>query len=100
MAIKITPSIRVHPGSWLKRNFVEPYGLTIQETAAHLGIARPNMSRLLNGKAALTPDMARRFEKAFGVSASTMLRMQSSYDLAQLELVDDPVEVERIPEPA
>lgn len=100
MAIKIHPSIFVHPGPWLLRTFIEPYGLTITETAERLGVTRPPMSNLLNGKAALSPEMAIRFEKAFGVRAATLLRMQANYNLAQAELNADKIKVERIPEPA
>ena len=100
MAIKIHPSIFVHPGPWLRRNFVEPYGLDVTETARRLGVTRPPMSNLLNGKAALSPEMAIRFQKAFGVRATTLLRMQANYDLAQAEKCADKIKVERIPEPA
>ena len=53
------------------------------------------MSNLLNGKAALSPEMAIRFETAFGVPAATMLRMQAGWDLAQVELRADEIKVER-----
>lgn len=83
MAIKVHHSIYLHPGPWLRRQFVEPYQLTIQATATALGVTRVAMSKLLNGKVALSAEMALRFEKAFGISAETLLRMQSAYDLFQ-----------------
>ncbi|MEO6092327.1 MAG: hypothetical protein ABIT04_00460 [Novosphingobium sp.] len=43
------------------------------EAARHLGVTRPVTGNLLNGKAALSPEMAIRFEKAFGIAAATML---------------------------
>ena len=98
MAIKFHPSIFVHPGVWLRHEIVEPYGLTVSKAAQHLGVTRPVMSNLLNGKAALSPEMAIRFEKAFGISAKTMLRMQLNYNLAQAELRADEINVERVPE--
>jgi antitoxin HigA-1 len=100
MAIKLHPSIFVHPGVWLRYEIVEPYGLTVSKVAEHLGVTRPAMSNLLNGKAALSPEMAIRFEKAFGIAAATMLRMQAGYDLAQVELRADQIKVERWPEAA
>jgi len=100
MAIKIHPSIHVHPGPFLLEEFVKPYGLNITDIAARLGVTRPPMSNLLNGKAALSPEMAIRFEKAFGVRAATLLRMQANYNLAQAELKADAIKVDRIPEPA
>lgn len=86
MAIKLHSSIYVHPGPWLKAEMVEPFGMTVTEVAVHFGISRQNMSVLLNGHASLTATMALRFEKAFGISADTLLRMQAGYDLAQARL--------------
>ena len=97
MAIKLHPSIFVHPGVWLRHEIVEPYGLTVSKVAEHLGVTRPAMSNLLNGKAALSPEMAIRFEKGFGIPAATMLRMQAGYDLAQAELRADEIKVGRWP---
>ncbi len=100
MAIQLHGSLAPHPGPWLRRNIVTPYGLNVSKTADHLGVTRPAMSNLLNGRANLSPEMAIRFEKAFGVSAATMLRMQSAYDLAQAQARADEIAVERLPEPA
>lgn len=83
MGIDIHPSIFVHPGPWLRTEFIEAYGLTVSAAAEALGVTRVAMSNLLNGKAALSADMALRFEKAFGISADTMVRMQAAYDIAQ-----------------
>lgn len=100
MAIKLHRSFSVHPGPWLRRNVVEPYRLTQAEAAGHLGVTRVALSNLLNGKAALSPEMAIRFEKAFGISAATMLRMQAAHDLARAESVAEGIKVKRVPEPA
>lgn len=96
MAIKLHPSIRVHPGPWLRAEIVEPYHMNVSSVARHLGVTRAAMSNLLNGKAALSPEMAVRFEKAFGISAETMMRMQVAYDLAQIELGGKVIKVERV----
>jgi len=82
MALKMHPSLAVHVGEWLKTEIVEPAGLTVTALAAHFGVSRQALSTLLNGNASLSADMAIRFEKAFGVKADTMLRMQTTYDLA------------------
>ncbi len=100
MAIKLHPSILVHPGPWLKRQIVEPYHMNVTSVAKHLGVTRAAMSNLLNGKAALSPEMAVRFEKAFGISSETMMRMQVSYELAQLELSGKTIDVKRLSEAA
>jgi addiction module HigA family antidote len=75
---------------------VEPHGLTVTQVAAHLGVSRQNMSALLNGHAALSPMMALRFEKAFGIKADTLMRMQVAYDLAQVRLRGEEPNVKRI----
>ena len=83
MALKMHPSIYVHPGPWLRRTYLDHQAMSVTEAAARLGVSRQNMSMLLNGHAALTAMMALRFEKAFGISAETLLRMQAGYDLAR-----------------
>ena len=100
MAIKFHPAGFVHPGPWLRRNVLDHYAMSVTRAAEHLGVTRPAMSNLLNGKAALSPEMAIRFEKAFDIPAATMLRMQAAYDLAQAELRADEIKVERWPEAA
>jgi antitoxin HigA-1 len=83
MALKMHPSLAVHVGDWLKTEIVEPAGVNVTTLAAHFGVSRQALSTLLNGNASLSADMAIRFEKAFGVKADTLLRMQTSHDLAQ-----------------
>lgn len=83
MPIEVHPSIFTHPGPWLRRNYVEPNHLTVRATASVLSVTSVQMSNLLNGKAALSADMAMRIEKAFGLSAETLMRMQTAYDFAQ-----------------
>ena len=100
MAIKLHSSMAVHPGPWLKRNVIEHYRLTVTEAAERLGVSRPAMSNLLNGKADLSPDMALRFELAFGLGAKTPLRMQTAHDLAEARQGVGRLHVERIVEAA
>lgn len=100
MSIKLHKSFAVHPGPWLRRNIVEPYKLTQADAAKGLGVTRVALSNVLNGKAALSPEMAIRFEKGFGVNAATVLRMQAAYDLAQATEKAKSIKVKRIPEPA
>jgi addiction module HigA family antidote len=100
MAIKLHESFAIHPGPWLLEEIVKPYGMTVSSAAEHLKVTRPALSRVLNGRAALTPGMAIRFEKAFGISAATMLRMQSAHDLAQAKHEAASINVTRVPEPA
>jgi antitoxin HigA-1 len=94
MALTMHPSLFVHPGPWLKRNYLDHFGMTVTEVASHLGLSRQNMSVLLNGHASLTAKMALRFEKAFRISAETLLRMQAGYDLAQARLHSEELHIE------
>ncbi|OYX71909.1 MAG: addiction module antidote protein, HigA family [Rhizobiales bacterium 17-65-6] len=96
MAIRLHPSFAVHPGEWLRTEFVEPYGLNVTLTAEKLGVTRQAMSNLLNGSAGLSAEMAIRFEKAFGVRADTLLRMQAAHDLAQARSHEKDIKVQRI----
>jgi addiction module HigA family antidote len=95
MAIRIAPAFAVHPGDWLRTEIVEPNGLNVTEAARHLGVTRQAMSNLLNVRAGLSADMAIRFEKAFGVKADTLLRMQTAYELAQARANQRAIRVER-----
>jgi antitoxin HigA-1 len=72
-----------HPGSFLKQDIIAPLDLTITQAALALGVTRPTLSAVLNERASLSPEMALRIEKAFGVSMDTLMRMQNSYDIAQ-----------------
>jgi addiction module HigA family antidote len=72
-----------HPGDFIRTEIIEPTGLTLTAAAAALQVSRPALSSLLNSKAALPGDMALRIEKAFGVRMETLMRMQSSYEIAQ-----------------
>jgi addiction module HigA family antidote len=78
MAIKIGME-PVHPGGFIKRS-VLPDDLSVTAAAAALGVGRPALSNLLNEKASLSPEMALRVEKAFGVKMDTLLRMQTRYN--------------------
>ena len=96
MAIKLHPSIAVHPGEWLRAEIFEPTGMTVGDFAERLGVTRQTMSKLLNGHQGLTGEMAIRFEKAFGLRAETMMRMQAAHELAQARAHEDEIEVERV----
>lgn len=72
-----------HTGAFLKSEIIAPLGLSVTAAARALGVTRPALSALLNERAALSPDMALRMEKAFGVAMDTLMRMQSNYDIAQ-----------------
>lgn len=85
-----------HPGDFVRTEIVAPAGLTVTAAAQALGVSRPALSSLLNGKASLSADMALRIEKAFGVKMDTLMRMQSSYDIAQARKRENKIRVKRI----
>ncbi len=72
-----------HPGQFIRMEVIEPLGLTVTAAAKALGVTRPALSALLNGRAALSPEMALRIEKAFGPRMDTLLRMQTAYEIAE-----------------
>lgn len=69
-----------HPGSFIRSEILDELGLTVSRAADILEVRRATLSDLINEKAALSPEMALRIEKAFGVSMDTLLRMQAWHD--------------------
>jgi antitoxin HigA-1 len=86
-----------HPGAFIRTEIIEAAGLTVTAAAAALHVSRPTLSSLLNNKANLSGDMALRIEKAFGVKMDTLMRMQSSYDIAQTRKREQQISVRRVP---
>jgi addiction module HigA family antidote len=72
-----------HPGGFVKTEIIDPLGLSVTDAARALGITRGALSAFLNERSSLSPDMAIRVQKAFGVSMETLMRMQTSFDIAQ-----------------
>jgi addiction module HigA family antidote len=70
-----------HPGTYVREKVI-PAGMTVKDAAELLGVGRPALSNFLNGKAALSPDMAARLERAFGEAASRakLLALQAAFD--------------------
>jgi addiction module HigA family antidote len=72
-----------HPGELLREDVIVELGLSVKETAERLGMSRVAFSRVLNGKAGISPDLAIRLERAGVSTARAWLAMQTNYDLAQ-----------------
>jgi addiction module HigA family antidote len=96
MPIELHKSFAVHPGEWLRHEIVDPAGLSVTDAAGCLHVTRQAMSNLLNGNAGLSAEMAIRFEKAFGLKAETLMRMQAAHELAEARSHEDDIEVERV----
>ena len=82
-----------HPGEFVKTEVIEPLGLTITGAASVLGVSRPTLSAFLNGRSDLSGNMALRIEKAFGVKMDTLMRMQTSFDIARTRRRDGDIRV-------
>lgn len=71
-----------HPGLMLRADVLEPLGLGVTEAAQKLGMSRVALSRVVNGRAAISPDLAIRLEQAGVSTARFWMGLQSNYDLA------------------
>ena len=74
-----------HPGRGLKQDCAAA-GLSITEAAKKLGVARVTLSRVLNGKAGISPEMALKLEAVGWSNADFWIRLQAAYDLLQARL--------------
>ena len=82
-----------HPGRSIKDACLEPCGLTITEGARLLGVSRNALTRVINGHAGISPEMAIRLEKMGWSTAESWLAIQSAYDLAQARKSQDRIRV-------
>ena len=74
-----------HPGEIISSQIIKPNKLTVERTAKLLGITRPTLSNIVNGKSVITPIMAIRISKVFGGNAEFWIRLQTSHDLREAE---------------
>jgi addiction module HigA family antidote len=88
----MTPS---HPGEIVREECLKPLNLTVTEGARVLGVTRQALNNLVNEKAAISPEMAIRLEKAFGTSAEMWLRLQSAHDLVEARRRHKSIRVKR-----
>lgn len=79
MAMKNPP----HPGSIFRQVCIDPIGMTVTDAAAHLGVSRGQLSKVVNGRSGISPEMVVRISKVFGGSARIWCCMQAAYDLAR-----------------
>ena len=84
-----------HPGDLIRTEIIEALGLSVTKAAEILQVRRATLSDLLHGKAALTPDMALRIEKAFGPEMDHLLRMQLAYDVSRTRAHAGDLSIER-----
>lgn len=84
-----------HPGRLVK-NEIDELGLSVAEAAEALGVTRQQLYNVINGKSAVTPEMAIRLEKGIGSTADTWIRMQTAYDLAEVRLHANEIKVKKL----
>lgn len=82
-----------HPGLSVRLNCLEAFDLSVTAAAKVLGVSRTTLSRLINGQAGVSPEMAIRLAKAFGATPDIWIRMQAAYDLAQASQRGDDIKV-------
>ena len=87
------------PGEFIRDEVLDELGLSVSEAADVLGVRRATLSDLIHGKAALSPEMALRIEKAFGVDMETLLRMQAWYDADAMRRRAGEIDVKRYHRP-
>ncbi|KAA5604015.1 HigA family addiction module antidote protein [Roseospira marina] len=83
----------VHPGEFIREEIFAELGLSVSRAAKILGVRRATLSDLVNEKAALSPEMALRIEKAFSVSMELLLPMQVQFDVFTMRGRADTIDV-------
>ena len=77
--------IPTHPGRILRKDYLEPLSLSVTKLAGYLDVSRKTVSKILNERGAVTPDMALRLSKAFQTTPALWLNLQKEYDLWHAE---------------
>lgn len=85
----------IHPGEFLRTEIIQAHNLSVTAAAQILGVSRATLSTFLNANASLSPEMALRFEKAFGLRMDTLMRMQNSFDIARARRLAPKIHVKR-----
>lgn len=88
-----------HPGELLREDVLQPLGIEVNEAAQRLGLSRTTLSRVINGRAGISPDLAVRLERAGVSTARFWMTLQTNYELAQAEKRKQP-KVQRLQDAA
>ena len=75
----------VHPGEILREDYIKVRGLTVTEVAKGLGVARANLSAILNQRAGISPEMAVKLSEAFGNTTQFWMNLQKNYEVWHAE---------------
>ena len=85
-----------HPGEFIRKTYIEPFGISIRSLAENLGVAASTLARVVAERSAVSPEMALRLSKAVGRSPESWLTMQDNYDLWQARKSADLANVRKI----
>ncbi len=75
----------VHPGKIVKEDYLVALSITVKDMASNLGVSRKTLSKIINERGAITPEMALRLSRAFDTTPDLWLNLQQNYDLWQAE---------------
>ena len=78
-----------HPGKIIKEDYLEPLSITIKDMSESLGVSRKTLSKIINERGSITPDMALRLSRAFNTTPVFWLNLQKNYDLWQAEHISE-----------
>jgi addiction module HigA family antidote len=84
-----------HVGAFVRDAVLDELNLSVTEAAEILGVRRATLSDFINEKASLSPEMALRIEKAFGVKMNLLLQIQAGYDIERMRSIADTINVRR-----
>lgn len=85
-----------HPGEFIRATYLEPFDISIRSLVASLGVAPSTLTRLINMRSGISPEMALRLSKALGRSPESWLAMQYNYDLWQTRKTTELSHVQRV----
>jgi antitoxin HigA-1 len=85
-----------HPGEFIRATYIEPFDISIRSLADSLGVSPSTLTRIINQRSGISPEMALRMSKALGRSPESWLAMQHNYDLYQARKVADLSEVQKV----
>ena len=74
-----------HPGNIIKEDYLKPLSITIKDMSETLGVSRKTLSKVINERGSVTPDMALRLSRAFNTTPLLWLNLQKNYDLWSAE---------------
>ncbi len=74
-----------HPGRIIKEDYLSPLSISIKDMSSNLGVSRKTLSKIINERGSITPEMALRLSRAFDTTPDLWLNLQKNYDLWQAE---------------